>query len=62
MDYLIHVLLEVETDCFFNYNQRRILSGLNPRKLREEERHQQGMKIDTTLIQVQSVNVGEYIL
>ena len=57
VDYLIHILLEVETNYFFNYNQRCVLSGFNPKKLREEERHKQGMKIDATLIQVYTMNL-----
>jgi len=51
IDYLIHALLEIETDYFFNYHQWRLLSGFNPKAMREE-RHKQGMNISAALIKV----------
>ena len=52
VDYFIHVLLEVEVDYIFIYNQRRVLNGFNPKTLQEEERHKQGLNIDAQLMQV----------
>lgn len=52
VDYLLIALLDIENDFFFTYNQKRILGGLNPRVLREEDRHQRGMSIPTASLQV----------
>jgi len=57
VDYLLIALLDIENDFFFTYNQKRILGGLNPRVLSEEERHQKGLSIPTTLVQVRKIDI-----
>lgn len=55
-DYLLIALLDIEND-FFTYNQKRILGGLNPRVLSEEEHHQKGLSILTTMVQVRKIDI-----
>ena len=52
VDFLVCALLEIESDYFFKYNQKRMLGGLNPKTVREEHRHQRGMMIPALSIEV----------
>ena len=45
VDYLVCALLDIESEYFFKYNQRRMLGGLNPKAMREEQHHQRGFAI-----------------
>ena len=57
VDYLVHTLLDIENDFFFDYNQKTKLSCINPKMIKEEERHHWGMKIPVASVVVRKFSL-----
>ena len=45
VDFLIDALLRIEKDCFFKVAQKERLGAVNKKEIKEEYRHERGLKI-----------------